>query len=131
VLTVLRVISVVLFAAGLGALVAWLVSRSLTTSVDFAWAASLHTFALTLALLFIPAAVGATLLMPSQTALVRDIRGEENPPLPLPLTLLLVVLCAAAALQVQPVAAPPDPAVVQPRAGDGRARSQPRASAPR
>jgi hypothetical protein len=38
--------------------------------------------------------------MPARIALVRDIRGEPDPPLPGMLTVALVVLCAAAALQV-------------------------------
>jgi hypothetical protein len=95
-----RVIGVFVFAAGAGALVAGIVSRLLTISVNSAWAASLLSFALTLALVFISASIGAVLLMPPQTALVRDIRGEEAPPLPAPLVLLLVLLCGAAALQV-------------------------------
>jgi hypothetical protein len=106
VLMLVRVISVVVFAAGAGALVAGIVSRSLATgiglatSVDFAWAASLPGFGLTLACVFIPASVVAFLLMPSQTALVRHIRGEEDPSPPAQLVLLLVVLCGAAVLQV-------------------------------
>lgn len=106
-----RVISVFLFAAGAGALVAGIVSKSLATSfdlatsADFAWAASLPGFGLTLACVFIPAAAGAFFLMPAQTALVRDIRGEDDRPLPTPLTLLLIMLCIAAALQAPALAA--------------------------
>jgi hypothetical protein len=99
VLMVVRVINVFVFAAGAGALVAGIVSRSLTISVNVEWAASLLGFALTLAFVFISASVGAVLLMPAQTALVREIRGEEDPSLPAPLVLLLVMLCGAAALQ--------------------------------
>jgi hypothetical protein len=94
-----RVIGVFVFAAGVG-LVAGIVSRFLTVSVNVEWAASILGFALTLAFVFISASVGAALLMPAQTALVRDIRGEDDPSLPAPLMLLLVVLCGAAALQV-------------------------------
>ncbi|MDP9324697.1 MAG: hypothetical protein M3P13_13760, partial [Acidobacteriota bacterium] len=79
-LMAVRVIGVFVFAAGAGALVAGIVSRLLTASVNSAWAASLLGFALTLACVFISASIGAVLLMPPQTALVRDIRGEEAPP---------------------------------------------------
>jgi hypothetical protein len=77
VLLVVRVIGVFMFAAGAGALVAGIVSRLVTISVNAAWAASLLGFALTLAFVFISASGGAALLMPAQTALVRDIRGER------------------------------------------------------
>ena len=100
VLMALRAVTAFMFAAGLGGLVAAVVSRSLATSVTFAWAASLPGFGLTLACIFLPAALGASLLMPARIALVRDIRGEPDPPLPGLLTIALVVLCAAAALQV-------------------------------
>jgi hypothetical protein len=110
VLMVVRVISGFVFSAGAGALVAGFVSRSLATSldlatnVDFAWASSLPGFGLTLASVFIPASAGAILLMPARTALVRDIRGEDDSPLPTPLTLVLILLCAAAALQAPALA---------------------------
>ena len=97
---VLRAVTAVMFAAGLGGLVAAFVSRSLATSVTFAFAASLPGFGLTLACIFLPAAVGASLLMPARVALVRDIRGEPDPPLPTLLTAALIILCAAVALQV-------------------------------
>lgn len=100
VLMALRAVTAFMFAAGLGGLVAAIVSRSLATSVPFAWAASLPGFGLTLACIFLPAAVGASLLMPARIALVRDIRGEPDPPLPGMLTVVLVLLCAWAALLV-------------------------------
>lgn len=96
----LRVVAVFMFAAGTGSLTAATLSRSLVNSDAFPAAASLPGFALALAVLFLSASVGAFLLMPAQTALVREIRGEPDPALPSPLMFLLIALCALAALQV-------------------------------
>ncbi len=88
------------FSAGIGAFGAWLVSRTLGRSDGFEWAASLPPFALTLSMALVVTSVAATTLMPNRTALVRNIRGEYDPPLGHPLIVLLAILCGFAMLQV-------------------------------
>jgi hypothetical protein len=62
--------------------------------------ASLPSFAFTLAGALILSSLGASFLMPRRTALVRDVRGEDDPPLAPQAVLLLIVLCGLAMLQV-------------------------------
>ena len=88
------------FAAGLGSLTAGLVAKVVAANDTFKWLSSLSPFALTLAAVFLPTAIGASLVMPPRTGLVRSVRGESEPALGASLMLLLVALCGAAMLQV-------------------------------
>jgi hypothetical protein len=95
-----RVIGAFAFAAGAGALVAGVVSLTMTgpSPSTEGLPASLARFALTIGGAFILTSAAAAWLMPERTAVVRNIRGEPDRPLPSLLTLLLVGLCVAAAL---------------------------------
>ena len=96
----LRALAGAAFSAGIGAFGAWVVSRSLGKSDAFEWAASLPPFALTLSIALLVTSVAATTLLPDRAALVRNIRGEYDPPLGHPLIVLLALLCGLAILQV-------------------------------
>lgn len=95
-----RALAAVGFSAGFAAIAAAIVSRSLATNETLAWVAALSGFALKLGLVDLAASVAASFAMPRGTDLVRDVRGEDDPPLSTPLTLLLIALCGAAVMQV-------------------------------
>ena len=97
---VFRALAAVGFSAGFAAMAAAIVSRSLATNETLAWVAALSGFALKLGLVGLASSVGASFAMPRGTDLVRQVRGEDDPPLSTPLTLLLIALCGAAVVQV-------------------------------
>jgi hypothetical protein len=70
-----------------------------------AWAASLQTFGLEIALAFLPSAVGASVLMPRAADMTRPIRQDEDASTPPALMLLLGALALVALFQVPSVAA--------------------------
>ena len=82
-----------------------MVIRILAPRLTVAVAASLPSFAFTLAAVLIPSTLGASFLMPQRTALIRDVRGEDDPPLLPQVSLLLVALGVLAMLQVPALAA--------------------------
>jgi hypothetical protein len=97
-----------MLSAGLGALVAALmswISVVLVGGARPAWAASLQTFGLEIALAFLLAAAGASVLMPSAADLTRPIRQDEDTPTAPALLLLLGALALVALLQVPSIAA--------------------------
>jgi len=97
----------VLFSAGLAALVATIVSwaTSFAGGVRPAWAVSLQTFGLEIALAFLPAAIASSLLMPRVADVTRPTRPDEQATVPPLLLLSLAVLAVAALLQLPAVAA--------------------------
>jgi hypothetical protein len=107
-LKALGVIRAVMLSAGLAALVAALmswISVVLVGGVRPAWAASLQTFGLEIALAFLAAAVGASVLMPRAADMTRPIRQDENASPSAGLFLLLGALALLALLQAPSVAA--------------------------
>ena len=74
--------------------------RLLAAQVTTGIAASLPSFVLTLGAALILSSLGASSLMPAPTALVRDVRGEDDTPLAPQAVLLLIGLCGLAMLQV-------------------------------
>ena len=74
--------------------------RVLAAKATFPVIASLPSFAFTLAAALLLSPIAASLVMPRRTALVRDVRGEDDSPLPAHVMLLLVLLCGLAMLQV-------------------------------
>ena len=86
--------------AGLASVVTGIVGRMLAPRITVAVAASLPSFALTLAAALILSSLGASFLMPARTALVRDVRGEDDTPLAPQGVLLLIALCGVAMLQI-------------------------------
>jgi hypothetical protein len=94
----------VLFSAGLAALVATIASwaTNFAAGVRPAWAVSLQTFGLEIALAFLPAAIVASLLMPRVADLTRPGERATVPPV---LSLALAALAIAALLQAPGVAA--------------------------
>ena len=97
-----------MLSGGLGALVATLMSWAsiaLVGGARPAWAASLQTFGLEIALAFLPAAVGASALMPRAVDMTRPIRQDEDASTPPALMLLFGALALVALFQVPSVAA--------------------------
>jgi hypothetical protein len=97
-----------MLSAGLGALVAALmswISLVLVGGARPAWAAALQTFGLEIALALLPAAVGASMLMPAVAAMTRPIRQDEDASTAPALLLLLGTLALVALVQVPSVAA--------------------------
>ena len=94
-----------LFSAGLAALVATIVSwaTSFAGGVRPAWALSLQTFGLEIALAFLPAAIVASLLMARVADVTRATRPDEPATGP-PVALSLAALAVAALLQEPGVA---------------------------
>jgi len=74
--------------------------RVLAAKATFPVIASLPSFAFTVAAALLLSSIGASLVMPQRTALVRAVRGEDDPPLPSHVMLVLVLLCGLAILQV-------------------------------
>jgi len=81
------------FAAGMAVRVA--AARAISPVI-----ASLSAFAFTLAGAVLLSSISAAFVMPDRAAIVRDVRGEDDPALPAHVTLLLVLLCGLAMLQV-------------------------------
>ena len=96
-----------LFSAGLAALVATIVSwaTSFAGGVRPAWAVSLQTFGLEIALAFLPAAIVASLLMPRVADVTRPTRPDEQGTAPPVFSLSLAALAVAALLQSPAVGA--------------------------
>ena len=96
-----------MFAAGMGLLAAavmsW-VSVAIVGGTRPAWAASLQAFGLQVALAFLPAAVGMSMLMPRTEDLSRPIRSDEHVSTPPWLLLLLGALAVMALLQTPSIA---------------------------
>lgn len=86
--------------AGFAAFAAGMAVRVAAARATFPVLASLPTFALTVAGVVLLSSISASFVMPQRTALVRDVRGENDPPLPAHVTALLVLLCGLAMLQV-------------------------------
>jgi len=107
-LKALGVIRAVMFSAGLAAVVAaflsWIIVL-LVGGVRPAWAASLQTFCLEIALTFLPAALGASALMPKEADMTRAIRPHEEASTSPWLLLLLGGLAVAAVVQAPSIAA--------------------------
>lgn len=81
-------------------MIAGIVGRILSSRLTVAVVASLPSFALTLGVALILSSLGASFLMPARTALVRDVRGEDDTPLAPQAVLVLVALCGIAMLQI-------------------------------
>jgi hypothetical protein len=98
-LGVLRLITIVVFANGMGALAATAASLPFASQSDAAWVEDLFSFALTIGITSLVTAVASFRLMPSWAALRRrETPGE--PAAPAVETLLLAGLAIIAALQV-------------------------------
>lgn len=96
-----------MFSAGFAALVAAVMSWIIVLVVGGerpAWAASLQTFGLEIALVFLPAAVGASALIPGTPEITRETRPHESSS-DLALLLLLAALAVVAAFQAPSIAA--------------------------
>lgn len=99
----LRVITVVTFAAGLAGFVTTVLTRLPGAGERAAWLAPILAIPLRLAYTFLPAAIASFVLMPSTTALARRSEPGEDADLPLLLVLFLVGLCAIAAFDASPL----------------------------
>jgi hypothetical protein len=86
--------------AGFGAFAAGMAVRLAAARATFPVIASLPSFAFTLAGAVLISSITAAFVMPDRTAIMRDVRGEDDPPVPAHVTLLLVLLCGLAMLQV-------------------------------
>jgi hypothetical protein len=86
--------------AGFATFAAGMAVRLAAVRATFPLIASVPSFAFTLAGAVLISSMTAALVMPERTALVRDVRGEDDPALPAHVTLLLVLLCGVAMLQV-------------------------------
>ena len=103
----LGVIRAAMLSAGLAALVAAVMSWIIVLVVGGerpAWAASLQTFGLEIALVFLPAAIGASALIPTTAEMTRETRPHE-PSSNVALLLLLAALALVAAFQAPSIAA--------------------------
>jgi hypothetical protein len=104
---VLGAIRAAMLSAGLAALVAAVMSWIIVLVVGGerpAWAASLQTFGFEIALVFLPAAVGASALIPRTADVTRETRPHESSS-DLALLLLLAGLAGVAAFQVPSITA--------------------------
>jgi hypothetical protein len=99
----LRVITVVTFAAGLAGFVTTVLTWLPGAGDRAPWLAPILAIPLRLAYTFLPAAIASFLLMPSTTALARRSEPGEEADLPLLLVLFLVGLCAIAAFDAGPL----------------------------
>ena len=96
-----------MFSAGFAALVAAVMSWIIVLVVGGerpAWAASLQTFGLEIALVFLPAAIGASALIPRTADITRETRAHESSS-NVALLLLLAALAVVAAFQAPSIAA--------------------------
>ena len=103
----LGAIRAAMLSAGLAALVAAVMSWIIVLVVGGerpAWAASLQTFGLEIALVFLPAAVGASALIPRTADITRETRPHESSS-NVALLLLLAALAVVAAFQAPSIAA--------------------------
>ncbi len=90
--------------AGFATFAAGMAVRVAAARATFPVVASLPSFAFTLAGAVLLLSITASFVMPDRTAVVRDVRGEEDPALPAHVTALLVLLCGLALLQVPGIA---------------------------
>ncbi len=107
-LKALGFIRAVMLSFGLGALVAALMSWMSVVLIGGtrpAWAASLQTFGLEIALAFLSAAMAASMLMPRAADMTRPILQDEDVSSPPAFLLLLGALAVAAVVQAPAVAA--------------------------
>ena len=86
--------------AGFAAFAAGMAVRALAAKATLPVIASLPSFAFTLAGALLLSTITASFVMPSRTALARDVRGEVDRSSPAHVTGLLVLLCGLAMLQV-------------------------------
>ncbi len=95
-----RALAVAAGNAGFASILAGIVGRILSPRFTVAVIGSLPSFALALGGALVLSSLGASFLMPARTALVRDVRGEDDAPLAPQTVLVLVALCGVAMLQV-------------------------------
>jgi hypothetical protein len=104
---VLGAVRAAMLSAGFAALMAAVMSWIIVLVVGGerpAWAASLQTFGLEIALVFLPAAIGASALIPGTPEITRETRPHESSS-DLALLLLLAALAVVAAFQAPSIAA--------------------------